>query len=280
MEDATRLEEMRRTRELEKTVRMEKIVERLGRAGQHSRAVMRALAKFFATNPVAFSIRPGNSEAGNVYLVSQVEPVPKGISVLVSDMLYNLRAALDYLAQRLVENAGGELSPETAFPIAASKEEYDALKTSRLDRVSPEVIAAIDAAGPYHGGNEYFWRLHKLNTIGRHPNIFLAGAASQSLDIGLFLDKERAKVCPDVGTGIQALNAYFRPGKTMLPLNVGDELFPNLPGGEPITDHDAMFRLNVAIGEAEVGEPFSIDDLLPHHYNPVRQIILDLRPYL
>lgn len=65
----------------------------------------------------------------------------------------------------------------------------------------------------------------------------------------------------------------------MFPLKAGDQLFSDLPGRGPTTDDVAMFRLNVAIGAAEVGEPFSIDDLLPNHY-PVRQIILDLRQYL
>lgn len=114
----------------------------------------------------------------------RVPTLPIDTVTIAGDVVHNLRAALDYLAQQLVL-VGMECAPVmplTAkelrfieFPIAETAEKYETDKVGKVKRILPEAVEAIDALKPYKGGNDALWRIHELDIIDKHRALFTLG---------------------------------------------------------------------------------------------------------
>jgi hypothetical protein len=100
---------------------------------------------------------------------------------MAGDVIHNVRAALDHLARQLVTvgfDCSGSIpltDPELRqieFPIAETFRKYESGKTAKTKGMLPEAIQAIDALKPYKGGNDALWRIHELDNIDKHRNLF------------------------------------------------------------------------------------------------------------
>lgn len=82
----------------------------------------------------------------------QLHTVPSIFSILLGEICYNLRAALDYLIYELAREDSGIDQDGTQFPIEDTPEGFQA----RIDRgslygLNPDHVTAIEALQPYHG---------------------------------------------------------------------------------------------------------------------------------
>jgi hypothetical protein len=102
---------------------------------------------------------------------------------LAGDIVHNLRAGLDHLAQQLALVYTPTLSDKelkgVEFPISEISTKYETDKARKVKGINPEAVKAIDALQPYGDGNSEFssllWRLHALDNIDKHRNLFTIG---------------------------------------------------------------------------------------------------------
>lgn len=102
---------------------------------------------------------------------------------LAGDVIHNLRAALDHLAQHLALIGCPTLTDkelrQIEFPIAETYAKYESGKTGKVKGIKPDAIEAIDSLKPYGDGDGEFsallWRLHALDNIDKHRTLFTFG---------------------------------------------------------------------------------------------------------
>ena len=99
------------------------------------------------------------------------------ILTTTGDVIHNLRSALDHLAYQLVlvGTPGVEPSRQVEFPIAKDEATYETDKPRKVKGMQLRAIEAIDRLRPYHGGTEAFWRIHELDNIDKHRDLFKTG---------------------------------------------------------------------------------------------------------
>lgn len=78
-------------------------------------------------------------------------PVPLIISILIGEIIYNLRAALDYLIHELAHFDAKEVIDKTQFPIEDSESGFKSRRNNFLEGVSDEHVAAIKRLQPCDG---------------------------------------------------------------------------------------------------------------------------------
>lgn len=84
---------------------------------------------------------------------SEIETVPPIISLLVGEIIYNLRAALDYLIYDLARLDSGQVVKRTQFPIEDTVDKFERRRNTFLKGVSDEHVAAITKLQPCDGCN-------------------------------------------------------------------------------------------------------------------------------
>jgi hypothetical protein len=96
--------------------------------------------------------------------------VPHAVERVVTDQ----RPVLDYLAHRLVEEAGGARTRQSQYPLTSNSADFAAQHPSRLPQVGaqrPDLLAAIEARQPYQPGYEWLSRLNALANDGKHVDL-------------------------------------------------------------------------------------------------------------
>jgi len=78
-------------------------------------------------------------------------PMPEDIGVLVGEISYNLRGALDYLVYELARLDSGSTQEFTQFPIEDRKTGFDKIAPRRLIGLNARHRALIEARQPYRG---------------------------------------------------------------------------------------------------------------------------------
>ena len=78
-------------------------------------------------------------------------PIPEEISIVVGEICYNLRAALDYLVYELARLDSGCIQNGTQFPIEYKKKHFDRNSPQKLKGLNPSHVTAIELLQPYRG---------------------------------------------------------------------------------------------------------------------------------
>jgi hypothetical protein len=150
---------------------------KLDRAQDHIDELRRLLAGLWERVGPSFVIE---DEGGGSYLyrVVRVPALPRAVSLLVGDALFNIRSALDHLAWQLVLLDGKEPGELTAFPVRnpAKVTDPDAFVNLRPPIDREDILVKILDAQPYRlNGDRHdpqipqpIWTLHRLNNIDKH----------------------------------------------------------------------------------------------------------------
>jgi len=93
--------------------------------------------------------------------------MPDSLSVIVGDVVHNLRSSLDHLASKLVRNAGFS-DAGIYHPICENFQKYQSESPGKTRGMPAEAKKAIDSTRPYGGGNEALWGLHQLSVTDKH----------------------------------------------------------------------------------------------------------------
>jgi hypothetical protein len=151
---------------------------KIARAREHFDELKRGAADFFEDNLA----RVETGEIGLDVIESPVAP-PARLSLILGDMVHNLRCALDYLAWELAKaNLGGtEPSRKTQFSLANSPEEFARLSQHQLRDLSRPDQETIERMQPYRA-KEPHWHplswLKQLSNGDKHQTLHLIGGVS------------------------------------------------------------------------------------------------------
>ncbi len=102
-----------------------------------------------------------------------IKPVPHIVSILVGEIIYNLRAALDYLIYELAYLDSGSIVNGTQFPIHDTVEGFKGRRDFHLKGVSDKHVAIIERLQPYNGCN---WThiLQRLSNPDKHMHLTIS----------------------------------------------------------------------------------------------------------
>lgn len=154
---------------------------KLGRAIHHAQALQAEIDEDQTADDPLLSVRTEYQSARHGFAVyaTAVRPVPSSWGLLVGDIAFNFRCALDHLAWALVSR--GRTPPETLttkqqkgvyFPIAKRREDFNSSLAGMLPGVGRSDIAKVRATQPYHNGRKRirhnFVILAELNNLDKH----------------------------------------------------------------------------------------------------------------
>lgn len=177
---------------------------------------------------------------------------------IAGDVIHNLRASLDHLAQQLAAVYTPTISPEelkyVAFPIAETFAKYTKYKPKQVKGIHPDAIKAIDALKPYGDGDgelsSSLWRLHHLDIIDKHRTLFTL--APEVLFTSSWFD-----------------GAYhFKAGN------------PNFAGIETDAEKNLKLEIEEAVNKAKVGRSSAVLPTLHQLVEVVENSILRFKPFL
>jgi hypothetical protein len=98
------------------------------------------------------------------------EPVPDIVKILVGEIIYNLRASLDYLVYELARLDSGKIIDGTQFPIEDKKEVFWGRHRSYVKGLSDKHIAMVEVLQPYNGCN-WTRTLRELSNPDKHRQL-------------------------------------------------------------------------------------------------------------
>ena len=146
---------------------------RYERAGEHLADIRREIEPIYDNFT---QVRVGEyPETGGGYAVvfPQVQEPPPGLSVRVGEMIYNLRAALDYVVFELARHDSGEAQEGTQFPIEDREDVFrKTRRTTYLKGISDEHLALIEGYQPYKGC-DWTVLLRQLSNPDKHRELHL-----------------------------------------------------------------------------------------------------------
>lgn len=106
-------------------------------------------------------------------VVDHVDSLPLRVSVILGELIHDLRSALDNVAWELaVRNRGhGAVSRRTSFPICTNETEFDAARTqARLEHIAPEHVSVIRDCQPFDNAQPLA-QLARLSNTDKHRTI-------------------------------------------------------------------------------------------------------------
>ncbi len=144
------------------------------RAKVHLDALRNELNSFYQSKPYTLFPKE-NLKTGRYEVRIKMRDTPNMVPLILGDLLYCLRSALDQTIWQLAKLKSGGYPEDTQFPIL-DKWNHEARKTFKRQTagVPAGAIGIIKALQPHHRANpsaHLLWRLHALNNIDKHRRI-------------------------------------------------------------------------------------------------------------
>ncbi len=141
---------------------------KIQRAKKHISELHHEVATYIARHPYRMVVQQDTDPGYYCWVLRITEEIPEQLSVIIGDVVHNLRATLDLLACELVRLNGAD-THNVYFPFSADQNGFeDAIHVRHMDRAAPDVVNMIRLLKPYHGGNEALRGLHDLDIIDKH----------------------------------------------------------------------------------------------------------------
>jgi hypothetical protein len=177
---------------------------KIAHADRHLEEVTEAIGVFLQSVDVGFQDVLDESTGEWVWRTSKTAPAPPpALSVIVGDLLYDARSALDHVAWELVKRTGAEPDENTAFPIHTDEARYRSAVGRRTRGMTDEMVGAIERWQPWRVPNPpaapLAW-LQALSNIDKHRHLHLTVAAV----IGTMFDPPLPEFVPTYSGSLEA----------------------------------------------------------------------------
>ena len=166
---------------------MDSAREKLKRANLHLGSLNRVLRRFAAHDPYRIGFRVIREEETR-YVTAYVDvwnPLPASIPLIVGDICYNLRLALDYLFWRCWLDADPAFIGSVSFPVVKTPELFDATVRPEISGLPGAQRTLIEQAQPYKRGNSLLAILDEVRHIDKQRLVSVATATVQMEDVRL-----------------------------------------------------------------------------------------------
>lgn len=144
---------------------------RLAQAKRHILTLkkeIRAFLEKYAEKTYVIETDPSNPRC-YLHKIKITQRPPQEIAAFTTDIIDNLRAALDIAWHNLAVTAGF-VTPqiEAKFPFADNVTKFNSLLDRGLKNFSQEIIALAMAFKPYQGGDDLLWALNRICAANKH----------------------------------------------------------------------------------------------------------------
>jgi len=201
--------------------------ERVRRAGIHLTNLnsrVNALSKIISNKvvindkPAIFTLPNGREVSVPLFLKIPDDEIPPIFSVLLGEIIYNLRSALDYLVYELARLDSGSVIDHTQFLIEDCKKTFKRKRNYRLKGIGQKHRAMLEMLQPYNGC-DWTKLIRDLSDPDKHrqltianPNIFAAfsqgsaeevlvnGAVNMNSDVASHITFRCKSILVDVNT--------------------------------------------------------------------------------
>ncbi len=159
---------------------------KIARAHEHVQTLDREIKGLVDSYPYKIGYEYKRQSFEHIWTLQNSPPqIPKRINIIIGDVVYNFRSALDHLAWQLVIANGETPTNRTMFPIywGDRSADYENAKESRLKGISEAAMAIIDRLQPCKGGHSYLGTLDSLSNIDKHRHLTVIVAVVQGIDL-------------------------------------------------------------------------------------------------
>jgi len=227
---------------------------KIGRAKEHIGELDAEIRRFEKSTPYIVQPRLEPTSGDTLFVLRVREEVPLRCNSIGGDCIHNLRSSLDYLARQLVLVNDGTPTKQTAFPIFDSAEKFETGALGQIKGASKEAVALIKRLKPYRGGNDWLWRLHRLDIADKHREFITAEMAHEdvTIDMSIGMRKAAREAGFDWADRIPSTAIGIRPANRQYPLVDGTVLYRIPAGVDPTeVDMDPKFTLQISFGKSE-----------------------------
>lgn len=231
------------------------------RAKEHFQDLIAEASAFRNLNPYGVA-RDDNLDTGEqVWRARVSRSIPPELTLIVGDVIHNLRAALDFAAWQLEIANGRTPSRTTQFPIwnrgaadpttIAAIREHQARRERQLRAFGEPAMALIERLQPDSRGDPKWtlhplWLLHQLDVWDKHKLLVVVGAA--------IVNARTTIGGPGEDVHIDRLS-LGSPEMTIIPLADGAELMRLTLGVEtPNVQVKDQFSMFIAFAQDEPGQ--------------------------
>lgn len=168
----------------------------------------------------------------------QVKPLPTTLSLILGDILQNLRAGLNHLVYEIAERRNPNLPTDIAerieFPIFGDRSMTPGEARAKIGALPPDAQTVVESVQPHLKGDRYgddpLWHLHELARIDRHrlrhkadtvpgPQILMGGNNLRIYEIMLYNVAEASH-------GTEIGRCRIKPNNPDLPMQMDVTLEP------------------------------------------------------
>jgi hypothetical protein len=160
---------------------------RVNRAEEHLTDFTQCVHTRLKAQRDAIILKMDPDKPDNIFVDRGNIPFAYEFSILLSEICFNLRAALDYLVYQLAILDSGSVKEKTQFPIEDCKKDFESRKKGWLKGLNSAHVAEIEALQPYNGCK---WTavLRDISNPDKHRSL-IATQADHKLDV-LAVDRE------------------------------------------------------------------------------------------
>lgn len=166
--------------------RLDDVRAKIERANEQVLALEAQIQEFLAADPYVVRPEYDARNGEDLYRAHVLREPPPRISVIVGEVVHDLRSALDHLAWQLTRPSNRRHT--TGFPIFASPWESggtsEAEFRAKVDGMSDDVVAVIKRLQPHQPGSPVskdhaLYQLHKMNIKDKHHLLNVIGGAAE-----------------------------------------------------------------------------------------------------
>ncbi len=159
---------------------------KIERAKKHTRDLDAEMCDFRAAHPYRFRSDYDVDTREKVYKVDIQSDTPAVLSLIIGDIIHNLRSALDHLAWKLII-ANGKTPKSgpggTQFVIRDSSAKPKPGGIAVIEGISPDAQKIVDSIQPYNTGNDSLLILNQLDIVDKHQLMLVTAFALSSMTI-------------------------------------------------------------------------------------------------
>jgi len=147
------------------------------RAKDQIEAFYREITLFWESEPKPCEIieESYSKKPNYAFRVQSNREPPREWGLIVGEITYNLRSALDHLAWQLALLGTNNPSRRTEFPIFNSDIDFRGGARRKMINIPVNIHPVIESLQPYNKGNwppvECLWWLHEINRVDKHREI-------------------------------------------------------------------------------------------------------------
>lgn len=156
---------------------------RVDRAGKHLGELDTEIADYRRFKNETTLIQFGRDDKGNTVplgALTTAYDAASDMSILVGEIVYNLRNALDYLVYELARLDSGGAQKRTQFPIESTHDGFVGRRKTFLKGVNDRHVAQIKALQPY-SGCQWTQTLATFSNQDKHRELVAVATPAQSV---------------------------------------------------------------------------------------------------